>query len=124
VGFSYGGWAATQMAKARPTVVRGIVSIAGGGPQGGGSKDPPVAAMMVHGSNDTAEPPAAGESSRDHFVATNGCAATSQDVEPAPCKAYTGCMAGKPVEWCLHPGVHEVPGFAPPAIWKFFTSLR
>lgn len=123
-GFSYGGWAATQTAKARPTVVRGIVSIAGGGPQGGSNNDPPVAAMMIHGMNDTAEPPGAGEDSTKHFVATNKCAATTQDVDPSPCKAYTGCMPGKPVQWCLHPGFHEVPGFAPPAIWKFFNSLR
>jgi poly(3-hydroxybutyrate) depolymerase len=124
VGFSYGGWAATQMAKARPTVVRAIASIAGGGPAGGVGSDAPVAAMLVHGMNDTAEPPDAGEGSRDHFVATNGCAATSQPVDPSPCQAYTGCMAGKPVQWCLHPGVHEIPGFVPPAIWNFFSSLR
>ncbi len=124
VGFSYGGWAATQMGKARPTVVRGVASIGGGGPEGGGSNDAPVAAILVHGTNDNAEPPASSERSRDHFLATNDCLATSQDVDPAPCKTYAGCVAGKPVEWCLHPGFHEVPAFAPPAIWGFFTSLR
>jgi polyhydroxybutyrate depolymerase len=123
-GFSYGGWAATQMAKARPAVVRGVASIAGGGPQGGGSKDAPVAAIIVHGSSDGAEPIAAGESSRDHFLATNGCGATSSDVAPAPCKTYAGCMTGKAVQWCQHAGGHEVPAFAPTGIWGFFASLR
>ncbi|MDF3070290.1 MAG: hypothetical protein K0R38_5891, partial [Polyangiaceae bacterium] len=84
VGFSYGGWAATQMAKARPTVLRGVVSMAGGGPSGGLASDSPVAAMLVHGMNDTAESPDSGARSRDHFVATNGCATTSQPVEPSP----------------------------------------
>ena len=123
-GFSYGGWAATQMAKARPTQVRGVASVEGGGPQGGGAKDPAVAAIIVHGSNDGAEPLASGESSRDHFLATNGCAATSSDITPAPCKAYAGCMPGKAVEWCEHAGGHEVPAFAPAGIWSFFASLR
>ncbi len=123
-GFSYGGWAATQMGKARPTVVRGVASIAGGGPQGGGKGDAPVAVIIVHGSSDGAEPIAAGESSRDHFVGTNGCGASSSDVAPTPCKTYAGCKAGKPVQWCQHAGGHDVPGFAPAGIWNFFTSLR
>lgn len=123
-GFSYGGWAATQMGKARATIVRGVASIEGGGPQGGGKGDAAVAAIIVHGSNDTAEPLASGESSRDHFLATNGCGATSSDVSPAPCKTYAGCKPGKAVEWCQHPGGHEVPPFAPAGIWSFFASLR
>lgn len=33
-------------------------------------------------------------------------------------------MAGKTGEWCQHDGGHEVPDFAPAAIWSFFASLR
>ncbi|HEY5959713.1 MAG TPA: Ricin and poly(3-hydroxybutyrate) depolymerase fusion, partial [Polyangiaceae bacterium] len=123
-GFSYGGWAATQMAVSRPTVVRAIASIEGGGPQGGKSSNPAVAAMIIHGTADTAEPIASGISSRDHFVATNGCSSTSSAVTPSPCVAYSGCATGKPVEWCQHSGAHEIPDFATGAIWGLFNSLR
>lgn len=124
VGFSYGGWAATQMASARPTIVRAIVSIAGGGPQGSTSGDPPVAAMLIHGTNDGLEPIASGMSSRDHFVKINGCTTTSSATTPAPCVSYAGCKPKKSVLWCAHDGVHQVPAFTAAGMWAFFNSAR
>jgi len=124
VGFSYGGWAATQMAVSRPTVVRAIASIEGGGPQGGKNTSPAVAAMIIHGTADTAEPIASGISSRDHFVATNGCTTTTSPMTPSPCVTYTGCQLGKSVAWCQHSGAHEIPTFAPGGVWSFFMSVR
>ena len=124
LGFSYGGWAATQIASARPNVVRAIASIAGGGPQGSSNSDPAVAAMIIHGKADTAEPIAAGVSSRDHFVRINGCASTSKAASPAPCLAYDGCKPKKSVYWCEHDGGHGVPDFAPSGMWAFFNSMR
>lgn|GEM_PF-2551332 len=124
-GFSYGGWAATQMASARPSVVRAIASVEGGGPQGSSNSDPPVAAMIIHGKNDTAEPLASGQSSRDHFLKVDGCGSTPTATTPSPCVTYDGCKPKKSsVVWCEHEGAHEVPGFAPAAIWSFFKSMR
>jgi len=124
VGFSYGGWAATQFARARPTVVRAIASIAGGGPQGGRNTDAAVAAMLIHGTADTSEPISSSISSRTHFIATNGCGSTTAALSPAPCVAYVGCQPGKTVAWCEHAGTHEIPSFAPGAIWEFLMSMR
>jgi polyhydroxybutyrate depolymerase len=123
-GFSYGGWAATQMAAARPTVVRGVASIEGGGPQGASNDDPAVAAMIIHGKNDGAEPLASGEGSRDHFLKIDGCGSTSSAITPAPCVTYANCKPQKAVAWCEHDGAHEIPAFAPAAIWAFFSSVR
>jgi poly(3-hydroxybutyrate) depolymerase len=122
VGFSYGGWMATQVACARPALVRGIASIAGGGPMGGCSSA--VAAMIIHGTADGAEPIAAGEGSRNHFRETNGCGAGSAATDPAPCVAFDACSAGHPLLWCAHGGGHDIPDFGRPAIWNFFQSLR
>jgi len=124
VGFSYGGWAATQMASARPAAVRAVASIEGGGPQGSTNSDPAVAAMIVHGKNDTAEPLASGQSSRDHFIKIDGCTNTSSALNPAPCVAYSGCKPKKTVAYCEHDGAHEIPGFAGAGIWSFFNSMR
>jgi len=123
-GFSYGGWAATQLAVSRPTVVRAIASIEGGGPQGGKTTDPAVAAMIIHGTADTAEPIASGISSRTHFVATNGCGSVTAALAPDPCVAYSGCKAGKSVAWCQHAGGHTIPDFAAAGIFSFFMSMR
>ena len=123
-GFSYGGWAATQMAVSRPAVVCAIASIEGGGPQGGKPTDPAVAAMIIHGTADTAEPIVSGESSRNHFVATNGCGSVTEVITPSPCVAYTGCQQGKSVAWCQHSGAHEIPTFAAAGIFAFFMAAR
>ncbi len=122
-GFSYGGWMATQAACARPEVFAGIASIAGGGPQGGGGCSAPVAAMIIHGNTDEAEPIAAGQGSRDHFVDTNGCESSSAPTDPSPCVAYAGCDRAKSVWWCEHDGGHGVPEFAPAGMWSFFSGL-
>jgi len=124
LGFSYGGWAATQMASARPAVVRAIASMEGGGPQGSSNTEPAVAAMIVHGKNDKDEPVSSGQHSRDHFVKINGCANTSSPITPSPCVSYSGCKPQKSVVYCEFDGVHEVPGFAPAAVWSFFNSVR
>jgi len=124
VGFSYGGWAATQMASARPAAVRAVASIEGGGPQAASNSDPAVAAMIIHGKDDTAEPLASGESSRDHFLKTNGCGNTSSPLNPAPCVTYSGCKPKKSVAWCQHDGGHEIPAFSAAGIWAFFNGAR
>ena len=124
VGFSYGGWAATQMASARPAAVRAVASIEGGGPQGASNSDPPVAAMIIHGTNDTAEPLSSGMGSRDHFLKVDACGSTSSPLDPAPCVIYAGCKPKKSVAWCQHDGGHLVPSFAPAGIWAFFSSMR
>lgn len=120
-GFSYGGWMATQVACARPNVVRAISSIAGGGPMGQCSAA--VAAMIIHGTADGAEPIAAGEASRDRFRGSNGCGTGTSATDPAPCVAYAGCAAGEPLLWCAHPGDHGIPDFARKGMWDFFMGL-
>jgi poly(3-hydroxybutyrate) depolymerase len=122
MGFSYGGWMATQAGCARPDVFRAIASAAGGGPQGSCSS--PVAAMLMHGRSDDAEPIGSGERSRDHFVESNGCESATAPAQPSPCVSYAGCEPTKDVLWCAFDGVHQVPDFGPAGMWNFFSRLR
>ena len=119
-GFSWGGWAATQMACAAGDLVRGVVSIAGGGPMG--SCGEATAVMLIHGRGDTAEQFSSSESSLRRFRGTNGCSDGEAPFDPSPCATHTGCDAS--LVWCWHGGGHEIPGFAPGAIWRFFQGLR
>jgi poly(3-hydroxybutyrate) depolymerase len=118
VGFSYGGWMAGALACARPALLRGIVSIAGGGPNV--PCDARVAAMIVHGSNDFNEPFPSGEASRDHWLAANACSKKTHAV--GSCVAYEGCAA--PVLFCRHEGEHVVPDFAARETWSFVENAR
>ena len=119
-GFSYGGWASTQFACARSDLLRGVASVAGGGPMG--QCNTPMAMMLVHGSADEAEPISSSLSTRQHFLDNNGCSEDDPSPVADPCVAYQGCR--EPLVWCEHPGGHSIPSFAPEAIWDFFDSLR
>jgi len=123
-GFSYGGWAAAQIGCARPALIRGIVSIAGGGPMG--SCNQAVAAMIVHGEGDSTmnggEDFAQGLATRDRCKNANACSDASSPTMPYPCVSYAGCS--QPVYWCAHPGAHVIPDFAKQGTWDFFAGLR
>ncbi len=119
-GFSYGGWTATQVSCARPTLIRGIVSIAGGGPMG--SCNQAVAAMIVHGTMDDAENISSGKATRDEFKTNDGCGDTESAAAPSPCVTYPSCS--KPLLWCQHDGGHGIPDFAKQGTWTFFAGLR
>lgn len=119
-GFSYGGWATTQMACSRPDLVRGVASVAGGGPQG--QCMGPIPIMIIHGSNDPLEPITSSEATRDDFLDVNQCDDDSTPVDPMPCVSYTECT--EPLHWCPHDGEHNIPFEFDGAIWAFFSSLR
>ncbi len=121
-GFSYGGYMSNTLGCARAGVVRAIAPLSGGGPWQtcNGQK---VAAWIAHGTADPTVAPAQGQGSRDHWLAADGCLATSHAGSPSPCQAYDGC-GENPVIWCAFPGGHEVQAWEPPAVWSFFSGLR
>jgi polyhydroxybutyrate depolymerase len=121
MGFSYGGWMANAVGCYRGNKLAGFIAVAGGGPSGS-CPGAPTAAMIVHGSTDTAEPPIAGENSRDYWRNANTCSASTSSVAPAPCVQYSGCS--RPVLWCSHSGGHFTPGFVSTGGWSWFSSLR
>jgi polyhydroxybutyrate depolymerase len=121
-GFSYGGWMVNALACARPGLLRGIASIAGGGP----TNDCPsgVAALIIHGADDANEPLHVGEASRDFWLHADGCARRAPSTFGGTCQMYAGCPEDKPVLWCRHDRGHEVPDFARATVWDFFARLR
>jgi poly(3-hydroxybutyrate) depolymerase len=107
---------------ARGAVVRGIAPLGGGGEFLAACPRQPVAAFIVHGTGDYAVETWKGEAARDHWRELAGCQATTRAVDPPPCVAYDGC--DKPVVWCGFDGAHEVPAWAPAAVWSFFSGLH
>jgi poly(3-hydroxybutyrate) depolymerase len=119
-GFSYGGWAVTQFACERPSLLRGIAPIAGGGPGAPCTSSMPT--MIIHGTADTAQDIYRSEETRDLFLLNNGCIDAVTPIEPSPCVSYNECT--DVLVWCAHEGEHIIPLFAPAAIWAFFDGLR
>jgi len=117
VGFSWGGWMATQTACALGTQIAGFTSVEGGGPMGSSCAGP-VAGMVVHGTGDTAEPISSGISTRDKFKTIDGCGDTLGTSTVTGCQQYPGCT--KPLLWCQHADGHYIPQFVNDGLPKFF----
>jgi polyhydroxybutyrate depolymerase len=127
-GFSFGGSMSFTAACNMSDVFRAIGAMSGAPISGATctSKKParPVAVWATHGDADTALPITLAQPIIDSLVKYNGCASTTQPVDPSPCVAYDGCMPGYPVVWCVRPGdPHAIPSFAAAAITKFFQQF-
>ncbi len=119
-GFSWGGWATTQFACNAADVLRGVISIAGGGPNGGCELSR-IPLMLIHGMADNAEPISSSQSTRSRYVKVNECSDDTSAFAPEPCVQHAGCSA--PIVWCAHEGAHGIPPFTGAAIGAFISSL-
>jgi polyhydroxybutyrate depolymerase len=82
----------------------------------------PISAVLVHGDTDNAIPVGLGRVARDNILAEDGCG--NSPVPDSPhCVTYPGCAAGRAVDWCEHPGEHEIPLWAGAEMWRFFTQF-
>jgi polyhydroxybutyrate depolymerase len=131
-GYSNGGYFSNQLGCRRGSVLRGVVSHAGGGPYGMNDEydgngdlvcpESSVAALIVHGAADTGVALSEGQSSRDHWRRVNGCSSSSMPATPSPCIAYAGCS--KSVLYCEIGGLdHVVWQSGASATWSFVASF-
>jgi poly(3-hydroxybutyrate) depolymerase len=118
LGFSWGGWMATQTGCALGGSLAGFVSVEGGGPMGKSCAGP-VAGMVVHGTADTAEPIASGIATRDAFRTIDGCSDALGSSPVSGCEQYPSCE--KPLLWCQHDGAHLIPDFVLAGLPSFFA---
>lgn len=121
-GTSYGAFFTNTLGCARPSRLRGIAVSSGGGPNF--SCSGPVPFWGSHSQDDTTVGYTNGTRSRDTWLRLNQCSTNTVPSTPSPCVSYTGCSAGKPVEWCgLPSGGHTPPPWTGSAMWNFFQSL-
>jgi polyhydroxybutyrate depolymerase len=125
-GFGYGGEFTDTLGCYRGDKLRGVAPIAGGDVFTETKCKGTPAAWIAHGQDDAVIGfMKFGMASRDFWVKTDGCGATTKDVMPKPCVEYQGCKEGAPVDFCAHMGLggHVIPDFAAKGIWDFFSAL-
>lgn len=138
VGMSGGATMANALGcRLGPGVLRGLgihsgtlypVNDGGGNPDftytgNGGVSCPLPAAQFIWGMDDngggTSFPE--GQAVRDNYLATQGCAASSQAWQVAPCIEYDTC--GRQLLWCAIPGLpHAIWPGAAEAMWTFIDQ--
>ena len=129
VGFSRGGYFASQLACRAERAYAGLLVYSGGAAYGSDLEDTdgiarcvsPTPAIFVHGLTDDAVVPAEGRAGRDLWRATNGCFGTPERDGPEPCVAWSSCASGAPVAWCAVSGLGHEPwaGLRDPSPWHF-----
>ncbi len=84
----------------------------------------PIPVIVIHGKQDGTVPFGGGEDTVYFWRTENGCADTSTASSPAPCIAYAGCQAGKPVHFCaIDNQNHGIWTESAKAAWAFFKSI-
>lgn len=154
-GFSYGGGMSYAIACARAKVFRGAAIYDGAELSGCSGGNDPIAYWQMAGTTDNTCTINMATPMRDRFAKNNGCTLPASEP-PRPssisqahiCTNYTGCSAGHPLRWCVHPAGHGnaiVDGTAdlyntcatppktcstscpctwvPQDVWSFFTAL-
>jgi polyhydroxybutyrate depolymerase len=129
-GFSFGGMMSDAIGCAMADVFRAIAPMAGAIPnpahlysECNQPNMDPIAVWMAHGTSDTVVPIEDGKDALELFLARAQCQSATMPVDPSPCVAYQGCLAGNPIHFCEFSGGHMVPSFASAAIWDFFAQL-
>jgi poly(3-hydroxybutyrate) depolymerase len=125
LGFSFGAMFTNALAQTHQNVLRGVVVYSAADyniyfPENTGE---PLAYMGVHGLDDPTCPIESGRSSRDRFVANNGCAVP----DPVPEAQHGGseviydfdCPSNSPVRWVTFDGKHTYPPNDAEGVWVY-----
>lgn len=124
VGYSKGGFVLNELACRKPGLFKAMAGHATGAPSVQPDQCPGIVglpAMLTEGDNDR---DIGAEYAASYWAQVNGCG-SSRATTTAPCEAFAGCPKGKPVVYCLAPGVNHYPIWnrAAQVSWDFFKSL-
>lgn len=129
-GYSKGGFIANEIACRKPGILKAMAIHAGGAPQEPQGGDgyplcPGVIGLPVLETEGEFDTNIGGDYGANYWAKINGCGTSRSATTPAPCQLADGCPGGKPVMYCLAPGVRHYPiwGQAVNVSWGFFKGL-
>jgi polyhydroxybutyrate depolymerase len=139
-GFSAGGFAALELACARPAGFAAVVSVSGSRLEPAEKCAPgAVSTLQVHGEDDTIVSPAGGVGRRTGRRYLSAMAVATQAAEAAGCKSplapaqwmaamrverASDCRGGAKVELWMVPGMGHRSTVEPKMIWEFLQARR
>lgn len=130
VGYSKGAFMVNEIACRKPGLLKAIAAHATGAPQEPQGTDgypicPGVIGLPVMTSEGDRDTGIGADFAANYWASVNGCTGTRAASTPAGCDKFTGCPPGKPVTFCLAPGVSHSPMWreAAQVSWDFFKSL-
>lgn len=131
-GMSGGAYFVNQLGRWRPSALRGIAPMSGGGPFGIAGADfdpatgnlkvgPALPAFIVHGQSDGAVNITEGQKSLAYWRAAAKSTAGQTATAPSPCQRQNG--GTKPVIFCSIPGLgHTLWTGSAAGVWQFFSN--
>lgn len=122
-GRSYGALFANVLACVRPSVLRGVAVMMGGGPFQFTCTQS-TSWWGEHSQDDGTVPYSWGTQSRDLMRRLDGCGTQTVQANRPECVEYQGCTNGRRVVWCSTNGLgHNPASWADEDIWAFFSRL-
>ena len=130
LGYSKGAFMVNEIACRKPGLLKAIAAHATGAPQEPRGADgypicPGVVGLPVMTSEGDRDTEIGADYAAQYWASVNACTTNRQPSTPSVCEKYVGCEAGKPVVFCLAPGVSHYPIWADAAqvSWDFFKTL-
>jgi polyhydroxybutyrate depolymerase len=131
VGYSKGGFLASEIACHKPGLLKAMAIHAGGAPQetngaNGYPSCPSAIGLPILVSHGTIDPDfGGGEYAANYWALIGGCGSTRSAATPNPCEKYVNCPAASPVMFCPVAGLPHVPVWpdAAKVSWGFFKTL-
>lgn len=122
-GRSYGALFANVLACVRPSVLRGVAVMMGGGPFQFTCTQA-TSWWGEHSQDDGTVPYSWGTQTRDLMRRLDGCGTQTVPANRPECVEYQGCTNGRRVVWCSTNGLgHNPASWADEDIWNFFSHL-
>jgi len=124
-GYSKGGFILNELSCRKPGAFTAFTAHAAGKPAASASQCPGIVGlpvMMTEGDGDLG---IGATFAAQYWAEVNGCGTNRSPSTPAECQRYDGCPNGKPVVYCLAPGVTHFPIWnqAVKVSWDFLKSL-
>ncbi len=124
-GYSKGGFVLNELACRKPGLFTAFAAHAAGAPSEMAAQCPGILGLPVMMTEGDRNLDIGATYAAQYWAAVNGCGANLSASSPAECQKYDGCPSGKPVVYCLAPGVTHFPIWnqATKVSWDFYKTL-
>lgn len=130
LGYSKGGFMVNEIACRKPGLLKAMAAHATGAPEeprgvDGFPQCPGVMGLPVMTSEGDRDVGIGADYAANYWASVNGCSATRTPTTPSSCQKHNACPSGKPVVFCVAPGVSHYPIWrdAAQVSWDFFRTL-